>query len=239
MYRAPPVVSPILDIAEKSRAYERHTYALIHNVHQPISTPPDIAPSIAVYRRRRDAEREKTIQQDRKHAKTIDLIFKRQHNIPIPDDFTALRRSRSTTRSRNHASTSRASQKSWSSVLQEKEKNFPTKDEIKFSNSRSINRVDFRSDSQQSTFREPESGMRVNYNSKSRPRTGKSNRTLNSKEYIRNKVTERYRDDDYSNNTRNKENNDNRNYQNSKRNESSSYQNDDSITFNMDQPSDI
>ena len=237
MFRAPPVVSPILDIAEKSRAYERHTYALIHNVRQPISSPPDIAPSVAVYRRRRDAEREKIILQDRRHSKTIDLIFKRQHNIPIPDDFTALRRSRSTTRSRSHVSTSRSSQKSWSSVLQEKEKNFPTKEDIKFSNSRSVNRVDFRSDSQQSTFREPESGMRVSYNSKSRPQTGKSNRALNAKEHIRNKVTERYREDE-DDAIRHKENNNDRNYNHSKKNESSSYQIDDSITFNMDNPSD-
>ena len=188
MYRAPLVASAYLDIAEKSRAYERHTHALLYNVHHPISTPPDIAPSIAIYRRRRDAEREKTIAEDKKHSKTIDYIFKKQHNIPIPDDVTQLRKSDST---RNgHAGTARPHHQ-WSSLLKEKEQNFPSNNERKFGNSHSLKRVDFHNDSQQSTFREPESGMRVNYNSKSsRPRTTRTNKRRENNEQTTNKQNE-------------------------------------------------
>lgn len=186
MFRAQPVVSPILDIAEKSRAYERHTYALIHNVHIPIATQPPIAPSVQVFRRRRDKEREFSIKEDKVHSRTIDNIFKRQHKIPIPDDITTVTKN---TRIGSSSVSTRSMKRGWSSLLKEKEADFPSAEERKKGKSQSLNKVDFRAETPQSTFREPESGMKVNYGMRSKTpnspkREEKQDLTLNLKEEI-------------------------------------------------------
>lgn len=184
MYNTQPVCKPRLDVAEKARAYDRHTHALKYNKHIPISTQPPLAPSVRIYERARNEERELIKKKDRINAKIIDQVWKRAHGIPIPDDTSQLSKAQTARRS---------GKKPWSSLLLEKETLFPNKQEQILNSSRSIHKKTAQVEASASTFsREPESGMRVNYHKpkqvsqspqKSRPNTAKMPRAKSDDMY--------------------------------------------------------
>ena len=121
MYRIEPVASTFLDIAEKSRAYGRHTNALMTNPHTPLTSPPVISPSVIAFEKRRKYERNFMINDEKRSSKKIDEIWKRAHNYKIEGDTTQLKPELHT----------RSSPKRWSALLKECEANFPDKEEIK------------------------------------------------------------------------------------------------------------
>lgn len=160
MFRAQPVCSKYLDLAEKARAYERHTYALKHNPHKPISMKPNVAPIFQINRQRKDEEREIAIRNDIKNSRNIDSIWKKAHGIPIQEDFF-----KTQPKIQNRSATI-----PWSERLKYCEAEFPTENEKGIS-SNSSSLSNSRSDSpsrSQSSLRELESGMYVNYNSRQR-----------------------------------------------------------------------
>ncbi|KAI5490877.1 hypothetical protein TVAGG3_1002280 [Trichomonas vaginalis G3] len=161
MYNTQPVCKPRLDVAEKARAYDRHTHALKYNKHSPISTQPPLAPSVRIYERSRNEERELIKQKDKINSKIIDEVWKRAHGIPIPNDTSKL--------SKPQTARTRAVKKPWSSLLLEKESLFPNKQEQIMNSSRSIHRKQAQFEASASVFsKEPESGMHVRYNKPTR-----------------------------------------------------------------------
>ena len=120
MFRAERVASTYLDLQEKSRAYDRHTYALATNKHYPISTQPTIAASVLIYGRRRDKERELAKKIDKKNAESIGGIWKRTARLQMPSDINRNTSSLTITNGspgRGH--------NSWISSLQNVESTFP------------------------------------------------------------------------------------------------------------------
>ena len=180
MYRQEKTANPYLDIAEKSRAYDRHTHALITNPHNPISSPPVVAPSVVVYARRRREERNLVKKVNRIHSNSIDEIWRRAHRMEIKNDTQNLK-------PELHE---RGTVRSWSQMLRDCEVDFPDSSERKRINptaqsffSQSLSRpttATFSSTSRDYTrkrndrsrrsesatsYQRPESGMSVHYNS--------------------------------------------------------------------------
>ena len=180
MYRQEKTANPYLDIAEKSRAYDRHTHALITNPHYPISSHPVVAPSVVVYARRRREERNLVRKVNRMHSNSIDEIWRRAHRMEIKNDTQLLK-------PELHE---RGSMRTWSEMLKSCEADFPPVEDRKRINknaqnflNQSLNRpmtATFSSSSGKRDSRRkakssmsltasicdrPESGMSVEYNS--------------------------------------------------------------------------
>ncbi|EAY03270.1 hypothetical protein TVAG_299330 [Trichomonas vaginalis G3] len=159
MFRAQPVCSKYLDLAEKARAYDRHTYALKHNPHRPISKKPNVAQIFYINRQRKNEELEMAKRNDVKNSQNIDSIWKKAHGIPIQEDFFAT----------TPKIQSRSAQLPWSERLKYCEAEFPTENEKGISSSSSSlsnSRCESSNRSQSSFTQELESGMHVNYNSR-------------------------------------------------------------------------
>lgn len=120
MFRVEPVASTYLDIAEKSRAYNRHMNALISNPHNSLTTPPTISPCVIAFEKRRKYERNFMINDEKKHSMKINEIWKRAHGYEIRNDISHLKPK---LRTREFA-------RSWSSSLKDCEIDFPNKDEL-------------------------------------------------------------------------------------------------------------
>jgi len=71
MFRAPPVVSTYLDIAEKTRSYEKHLNALNSKPRKPLAVLSDIAPSVKVFETRKFKERKMIMEATNKRKNGI------------------------------------------------------------------------------------------------------------------------------------------------------------------------